>query len=151
MAMFSTLKKNQLVLFFPSGVGFCAYFFCVFGITGVNYFGFWWTGMFLFFWQSACAGDRIRCCVDDCCGLGSSSGRMFSWLCLRLSWSLRLSFESMGWKRSTFEDKRVKIYGQVLLGFLLICALQFSSADTDPTDGKASFSLFAFHIFHILW
>ena len=106
---------------------------------------------FFFFWQSACAGDRIRCCVDDCCGLGSSSGRMFSWLCLRLSWSLRLSFESMGWKRSTFEDKRVKIYGQVLLGFLLICALQFSSADTDPTDGKASFSLFAFHIFHILW
>lgn len=54
----------------------------------------------------------------------------------------------MGWKRSDLEyKKRVKICGQVLLGFLLISIIQFSSADTDPTDGKASFP---FHLRHFL-
>lgn len=45
----------------------------------------------------------------------------------------------MDWKRSTLEFKRVNIYGQVLLGILLICTVQISGALTDPTDGKDSF------------
>lgn len=46
----------------------------------------------------------------------------------------------MGWKRSGLEWKRVKIYEQLLLVYLLICTIQTSSAATDPTDGKDSHS-----------
>jgi len=40
----------------------------------------------------------------------------------------------MDWKRSS-----LKIYEDVLLGFLLLCIIQISSALTDPTDGKRFF------------
>jgi len=53
----------------------------------------------------------------------------------------------MGWKRSGLEWERVKIYGQVLLGFLYICTIQTSSAVTDPTDGKDSYS----GLWHFVW
>ena len=46
----------------------------------------------------------------------------------------------MDWKRSALECQRVKICRQVLLGFLLICTIHTSSAVTDPTDGKDSYS-----------
>ncbi|CAL0333881.1 unnamed protein product [Lupinus luteus] len=50
----------------------------------------------------------------------------------------------MGWKRSDLEyRKRVKIYGEVLFVFLLICIIQFSSAATDTTDVAAINSLHA--------
>ena len=42
----------------------------------------------------------------------------------------------MGEKRSASEYKRVKIHEQVLLGFMLICTVQFSFADTNPSDGN---------------
>lgn len=41
---------------------------------------------------------------------------------------------SMDWKRSS-----LKIYGDVLFGFLLLCIIQISSSLTDPTDGKRFF------------
>lgn len=53
----------------------------------------------------------------------------------------------MGWKRSGFEWERVNIYGQVLLGFMYICTIQTSSAVTDPTDGKDSYS----GLWHFVW
>ncbi|KAG4384544.1 hypothetical protein AAZX31_13G282500 [Glycine max] len=45
----------------------------------------------------------------------------------------------MGEERSGSQNKRVKIYGEVLLGFIimLICTVQFSLADTDPIDVAA--------------
>ncbi|RDX94215.1 Protein STRUBBELIG-RECEPTOR FAMILY 3 [Mucuna pruriens] len=43
----------------------------------------------------------------------------------------------MGELRSGSQYKRVKIHGEVLLGFMLICTVQFSLADTDPTDVAA--------------
>uniref|UniRef100_A0A0R0JNC2 Protein kinase domain-containing protein n=1 Tax=Glycine max TaxID=3847 RepID=A0A0R0JNC2_SOYBN len=48
----------------------------------------------------------------------------------------------MGWKRSGLEWKRVKIYEQLLLVYLLICTIQTSSAATDPTDVAAINSLY---------
>lgn len=55
----------------------------------------------------------------------------------------------MGWKRSTLECERLKIHGNVLLGILLICTIQISSALTDPTDGKDS-SSFCFQHFGLV-
>lgn len=54
----------------------------------------------------------------------------------------------MGWKRSTLECERLKIHGNVLLGILLICTIQISSALTDPTDGmdSSSFRLRHFNV-----
>ncbi|KAI4334004.1 hypothetical protein L6164_018747 [Bauhinia variegata] len=49
----------------------------------------------------------------------------------------------MGIKRSVLQYRVVKIYGQVLLGFLLICTVQFSRGDTNPTDVAAINSLYA--------
>ncbi|KAF7805903.1 protein STRUBBELIG-RECEPTOR FAMILY 3-like [Senna tora] len=49
----------------------------------------------------------------------------------------------MDGKRSALEFKRAKIYGQVLLGFVLICTIQFSEADTNPTDVAAINNLYA--------
>ncbi|KAL5132215.1 Protein STRUBBELIG-RECEPTOR FAMILY 3 [Glycine soja] len=45
----------------------------------------------------------------------------------------------MGEERSGLQNKRVKIHGEVLLGFIimLICTIQFSVADTDPVDVAA--------------
>ncbi|XP_020206008.1 protein STRUBBELIG-RECEPTOR FAMILY 3 [Cajanus cajan] len=43
----------------------------------------------------------------------------------------------MGEERSGSLYKRVKIHGQVLLGFMLICIVQFSLAATDPSDVAA--------------
>jgi len=74
---------------------------------------------------------------------GSSSvKRMVLWLgSLRgVCWRLRVWWRSMDWKRSALECQRVKICGQDLLGFLLICTIHTSSAVTDPTDGKDSYS-----------
>lgn len=52
----------------------------------------------------------------------------------------KINFElgQMGEERSGSQNKRVKIYGEVLLGFIimLICTVQFSLADTDPIDGN---------------
>lgn len=53
---------------------------------------------------------------------------------------LKINFElgKMGEERSGLQNKRVKIHGEVLLGFIimLICTIQFSVADTDPVDGN---------------
>ncbi|XP_025669671.1 protein STRUBBELIG-RECEPTOR FAMILY 3 isoform X1 [Arachis hypogaea] len=43
----------------------------------------------------------------------------------------------MGEKRSASKYKRVKIHELVLLGFVLICTVQFSFADTNPSDVAA--------------
>ncbi|RYR43326.1 hypothetical protein Ahy_A08g039749 isoform A [Arachis hypogaea] len=43
----------------------------------------------------------------------------------------------MGEKRSASKYKRVKIHELVLLGFALICTVQFSFADTNPSDVAA--------------
>ena len=51
---------------------------------------------------------------------------------LRIVAELRL----MGGKRSSLEYKRLKIYGQVLLGFALTLTVQFSCGETNPSDGK---------------
>jgi len=48
----------------------------------------------------------------------------------------------MDWKRSS-----LKIYGDVLLGFLLLCIIQISSSLTDPTDGKRFFLTVSIGIF----
>ncbi|KAJ1410709.1 Serine-threonine/tyrosine-protein kinase, catalytic domain [Sesbania bispinosa] len=48
----------------------------------------------------------------------------------------------MGEERSASQYKRVKIHGKVLLGFMLICFVQFSLADTNPTDVAAINSLY---------
>ncbi|KAH1128169.1 hypothetical protein GLYMA_06G296800v4 [Glycine max] len=53
-----------------------------------------------------------------------------------------MRWRSMGWKRSGLEWKRVKIYEQLLLVYLLICTIQTSSAATDPTDVAAINSLY---------
>lgn len=42
----------------------------------------------------------------------------------------------MGKKRSGIEYKNWKIYAEVLLGFILICAAQTSFSVTTPADGK---------------
>ncbi|KAL9322494.1 hypothetical protein ACSQ67_010547 [Phaseolus vulgaris] len=47
-----------------------------------------------------------------------------------------------GEERSGSQYKRVKIHGEVLLGFLLICIVQFSHADTDPSDVAAINNLY---------
>jgi len=52
-----------------------------------------------------------------------------------------------GEERSGSQYKRVKIHGEVLLGFLLICIVQFSHADTDPSDGNDSISFLSSPIF----
>lgn len=59
---------------------------------------------------------------------------------MALSDNIELRWESMGGRRSALEFNRMKIYGQVLLGFMLICTIQFSEADTNPTDGKVFLS-----------
>ncbi|KAL5151839.1 Protein STRUBBELIG-RECEPTOR FAMILY 3 [Glycine soja] len=60
---------------------------------------------------------------------------------LRERSELKINFElgQMGEERSGSQNKRVKIYGEVLLGFIimLICTVQFSLADTDPIDVAA--------------
>jgi len=50
----------------------------------------------------------------------------------------RIDLGRTGEERSGSQYKRVKIHGEVLLGFLFICIVQFSHADTDPSDGKDS-------------
>ncbi|BAT92258.1 hypothetical protein LR48_Vigan05g151700 [Vigna angularis] len=47
-----------------------------------------------------------------------------------------------GEERSGSQYKGVKIHGEVLLGFLFICIVQFSHADTDPSDVAAINNLY---------
>ncbi|CAJ1956524.1 unnamed protein product [Sphenostylis stenocarpa] len=55
---------------------------------------------------------------------------------------INVELGKMSEERSGSQYKRVKIHGEVLLGFMLICIVQFSHADTDPSDVTAINNLY---------